>query len=358
MSDCLDMFKTIIESRSTAFVLVTVARVRGSSPREVGAQMLVSQTSIQGTIGGGNFEFSAIDLAREILSDNDDKAIVQEYPLGPALGQCCGGVVTLLLEPLTKTLIQHFAQSVAISTSGKTAVSIVDIENPTGRMLLAEGIIPVMAPTEIISKGEGLLNNAVEICQTFNAEGDKNYLMQVVRQNKTLLYLYGAGHVGRALVNAILPLHFDIHWVDSRVDEFPENVAKLTLTQHLTNDPVTVAQNSPTGAFHLVLTHDHQVDFDICEALLRRDDYGYLGMIGSDTKRARFVRRLQKRGIENSHLDKFICPIGISEVTSKHPAEIAVSVAVEIIQVQAKIRELAPIVKSENRRNKSGVANS
>ena len=353
MRDCLDMFETITRDGIINAVLVTVARVRGSCPREVGAQMLVFPDQTEGTIGGGNFEYSAIDLAREILSDCDDNAIIQDYPLGPALGQCCGGVVTLLFEPLNEALLQHFKQTVAMAFHGNGSISIVDLQAPNQRMLQALDIVPVMLPVDVAAMGEKILRNTGEACQTIILNDNKKYLVQVVRHRRTALYIYGAGHVGRALVNAILPLDFDIHWIDMRAEEFPLNVAELPLAQHVTDDPLEIARRSQSGAFHLILTHNHQIDFDICEILLGRDDYGYLGMIGSDTKRARFVRRFQNRRISQGQIDKLICPIGISEVTSKRPAEIAIGVAAEIINIQTENRQATFISQSNSRSKKN-----
>ena len=232
-------------------VLVTVLTARGSTPREAGCKMVVTRDALFGTIGGGNLEFACIDAARDLLDGGGDPA-VREFPLGPALGQCCGGHVSVLFEPMRPARL-HVA-------------------------------------------------------------------------------LFGAGHVGRALVRLLGDLPLRVSWIDSRPDAFPACCPGNVATLHAA-DPAAQIENLPAGALVLVMTHDHQIDFGIVAAALARDDFAVVGLIGSATKRVRFGRRLARRGLDATAIGRLICPIGIPGIGGKLPAEIAIAVAAQILQL-------------------------
>jgi xanthine dehydrogenase accessory factor len=144
------------------------------------------------------------------------------------------------------------------------------------------------------------------------------------------LWLFGAGHVGRALVPALHPLGFAITWIDGRAGQFPEpalhGVKQLALAM-----PELAVDDAPASAIFLVMTHSHPLDEAVCEAVLRRDDFAYLGLIGSETKRARFAKRLGQAGISAKKLEQLTCPIGLPGIDSKEPAAIAASVAADLL---------------------------
>ncbi len=143
-------------------------------------------------------------------------------------------------------------------------------------------------------------------------------------------YLFGAGHVGRALAPILAQLPLALHWVDGRADEFPEQLPD-GVTRHLTDEPLALIADAPPGAAHIIMTHQHPLDFELLEAILRRGDAGYVGMIGSQSKWRRFQLRLAHRGMDAATIATAHCPIGLSAVPGKRPAEIAVSVAAELI---------------------------
>ncbi|HVC62115.1 MAG TPA: xanthine dehydrogenase accessory protein XdhC [Acetobacteraceae bacterium] len=249
----LDALATL-DRAGTPSVLVTVAAARGSTPREAGCKMVVTRDALFGTIGGGNLEFACIDAARDML-DGAQRPAMRDFPLGPALGQCCGGHVSVLFEPIHPARL-HVA-------------------------------------------------------------------------------LFGAGHVGRALVRLLGDLPLRVTWIDSRPDAFPAacpgSVATIVATIVATH-PATRIEHLPAGTLVLVMTHDHQIDFAIAEAALARNDFASVGLIGSATKRARFVRRLASHGIDAAAIGRLICPIGLPGTGGKLPAEIAISVAASILQ--------------------------
>jgi xanthine dehydrogenase accessory factor len=143
--------------------------------------------------------------------------------------------------------------------------------------------------------------------------------------------VFGAGHVGKALVSVLAGLPCRITWIDSRVDQFPSSVPS-NATVERTDAPEYTVRQLPPDSYVLIMTHSHPLDLQICEGALRRDDFTYVGLIGSKTKRTKFERRLLERGLEVTALARLTCPIGVPGVTSKHPAVIAVAVAAQLLQ--------------------------
>ena len=243
-------------------VLVSVDSIVGSTPREAGAKMIVTDEHLYGTIGGGNLEYQACRIARNQLAQGAEDGL-QRFPLGAGLGQCCGGLVNLMFERLG----EH-------------------------------------SDWEEIARGE------------LGFE----------------LYLFGAGHVGQAVVRALRDLPARIHWIDTRDDIFPQNVQPGVNTI-CTDIPEAEIEAAPAGSYFLVMTHDHSLDQKLCEHILGRDDFAYFGLIGSNSKRRNFETRMRRRGVDEQKFSRMTCPIGIGGITSKQPAQIAISVAAEILQV-------------------------
>jgi len=142
--------------------------------------------------------------------------------------------------------------------------------------------------------------------------------------------LFGAGHVGRALISILKDLPVNVFWVDSReafLDvELPDNVEAL-----VEEEPVDAAQRMPADTYYLVMTHNHGLDYDLCRAIVERDDAAYIGLIGSDTKWQRFQLRFGHRGFSPERIKEIHCPVGLSSVPGKRPMEVAVSIAGELI---------------------------
>ena len=156
----------------------------------------------------------------------------------------------------------------------------------------------------------------------------RRYLVETMEDKRQPLYLFGAGHVGQALVRILEGLPFRITWIDSRADQFPDDTRGLETL--VVEKPEHAVAGAPKGAFYLVMTHDHGQDLEITAAILARGDAAYAGVIGSDTKRARFEKRLKERGINLKEIDNLVCPIGIDGITGKRPVEVALAVAAEV----------------------------
>ena len=235
-------------------VEILVLDTQGSAPREAGTRMWVGATETRGTIGGGNLEYTALKVAREMLLSGEPRR-QRKFALGDALGQCCGGSVTLAFE--RKDAIEEPAQQPAL---------------------------------EVV--------------------------------------LFGAGHVGKEVARILERLPCRLTWVDPRPEQFPaETRARVVIEE----EPDWMVAEAPPGACYLVMTHSHALDLQIVERVLKRGDFRFLGLIGSDTKAAKFRARLKARGIDSARL---VCPIGLFK-SGKHPAEVAVAAVAQLLALGA-----------------------
>jgi xanthine dehydrogenase accessory factor len=234
---------------------ILVLETRGSAPREAGTRMWVSPTEVHGTIGGGNLEYTALKIAREMLL-SEDVMKERRFALGDSLGQCCGGSVTL------------------------------------------------------------------QFTKTDKAESFQESRFHVV--------LFGAGHVGKEVARILERLPCRLTWIDPRPDVFPAAVEANTRVV-IEEEPAWMVDEAPPGALYLVMTHSHALDLEIVERVLKRNDVAFLGLIGSDTKAAKFRLRLQQKGISPERL---VCPLGLFKA-GKHPAEVAVAAVAQLLSVSA-----------------------
>lgn len=231
-------------------ILVSITNVRGSAPRGVGTRMIITQSDQWGTIGGGNLEFKITHEARKMLSELVISPISKEISLGASVGQCCGGSVTVLLEPI---------------------------------------------------------------------------------QSLSKLVVFGAGHVGRELIDLSQPLPVFIQWIDERANQFPK-IDYHNVECIVEDDCVTALDELSGDEAIVILTHNHALDMRLCEGLLRRKHNAYIGLIGSRTKWKRFEHQLQERGFSKDAIDSILCPIGIPGINNKHPRAIAISIIAQLLQ--------------------------
>ncbi len=277
-------------SQGTAALVIEIVQIKGSTPRNVGARMVVSADEVLGTVGGGHLEWRAIALARQALAECRQAGLLtagsqagtpalpapwqQDFALGPTLGQCCGGALTLAFTPLTAPVLQAWPA-------------------PTSRFHLD---------------------------------------------------LHGAGHVGQAIVQILTGLDCTVRWIDERGDPddlphcgLPDPATLAALPAHIQWLPTDQAEaevsDAPPGACHLVLTHRHDLDLRIVRAILQRGDAGFVGLIGSQTKRAQFRRRLAEQGLSPEAIATMTCPIGLDDIEGKEPMVIAVSAVAQLLQL-------------------------
>jgi len=295
--------------RHGRLAMVTIAAKRGSSPRNAGARMIVfPDATFAGTIGGGTLEWKAIAMAQAALANPQaSKAETRGFALGPELGQCCGGNVELVLELIEGGRRPEIAALAEREASGNLTTR--------GRLVSDKGVI-----REIVE--DGLEPGAAAYIGGVLTEG--------FGDERRPLYLFGAGHVGRALVMALAPLPFRVTWIDPRPEAFPAHVP-VNVTTVQADEPGAVLADAPAGSFVLAMTHSHPLDLAVAAAALGDARFPYVGVIGSKTKRARFTRQLAAAGIPRARVAELVCPIGESAVRSKLPAVIAVTTVVELL---------------------------
>jgi xanthine dehydrogenase accessory factor len=315
--------------------LVTIAETAGSTPREAGTRMLVWADGVDGTIGGGHLELAAIERARQaVLGPMLRSApFIESFGLGPELAQCCGGRVRLLFEPLSLKDLQWLEYWAEGEASEESFVMITWLRDGSVEHLLFDRkhLEVRLLPKPVHKRLPDLF--AGHTRTTFVDLGNgESFLLQQMRRYVDPVYLFGAGHVGRALAQALEPLPYRVTWIDSRAEMFPEQLP-ANATRRLLPQPAPEVAAAPPGTLFLVMTHSHPLDLEICDRALRRGDFAYLGLIGSDTKRARFISQLRKRGHGDVALARLVCPIGVAGIAGKEPAVIAIAVAAQLLQV-------------------------
>lgn len=261
-------FRAFLATRPSS-IFIEIIGTQGSTPREAGTFMLVSENAIWGTIGGGQFEFLAIQNARQLLMGNGVE--VMDIPLGPEIGQCCGGRTQLRFRKMTAELLEELEAKHATET-----------------------------------------------------------------EHQPEIFVFGAGHVGRALAAALAPLPLSVTVIETRQEELA-NLPAETNTK-LSPIPEALVLDMPAGGAVVILTHDHALDFLIAKEALARTDLAYVGMIGSSTKRATFSHWLAREGGEKAWLERLTLPIGGSSVKDKRPEVIAAMTAAELLTAFAAYR--------------------
>ncbi len=317
-------------------VLVTVAGIRGSAPREIGAKMIVTATETIGTIGGGQLEYQSTRAAVNMLGDHDSQ--LRSFPLGSSLGQCCGGVVEILFEPVADGLPAWLRDLGTLHGQREPAVIATRISRSdpakivvTAKQVFGSDVEQAAAP--LVTRARRIL------AQDPVTTRDVQEFYEPVVVPDLNIAVFGAGHVGTAVVAALSGLDCNLRWVDSRAKMFrhvPANVRAIDAPE-----PALEVAAMPPGSFYLVMTHSHAIDFDVCDRILRRRDARYCGLIGSLSKRRRFEKRLRQQGMTQALIDQLICPIGVDGITGKKPAEIAVAAAADILRVRE--RAAAPL---------------
>ena len=286
-------------------VLVTIVETKGSTPRNIGTQMIITADGIWQTIGGGALEFDLMAKARVMLVSSGSSAWGRDLikvTLGPDMGQCCGGRLSLLLEKFGST---EESELKVIAAAADVNTKLVHPFVDSIPLRVAESL----------------------------EQSNRSLVILPVDRRQVPLFIYGAGHVGRAVVPKLHGLGFDAFLVDVAASRFPANDGNGA-SHVVAKRPEIIAARAPSDALHLVMTHDHALDEVICHTLLSRGEFGFLGLIGSATKKARFVRRLGQAGVTPQMLKRLVCPIGIAEINGKAPSMVAMSVAAQLAMWQ------------------------
>ena len=248
---------------NSALVKAKVMNALGSTPNQINDFMLIAENDIFGTIGGGTLEFQVINEAKKLLINNNKENSLK-IPLGPGIGQCCGGFVEIKL-----TAHSNF-------------------------------------------------KNAI-----------KNEIFD--ETNKLDLYIFGAGHIGQSLITKTKFLNFNTYLIDSRESFLKQNNLKH-VNYLLSSRPWEIVNHLNKKSMYVIVTHSHDFDFKIANEILKINNFYYLGLIGSDTKRNKFYKRLEKKRKKKQLINQLECPIGASIGKSKDPEEISFSILARMIE--------------------------
>ena len=336
-------------------VLVTLNLILGSAPRESGSRMIVAADKVQGSIGGGNLEFTAINMAREMLGQSAEaRQAHQPFGLGPALNQCCGGAVTVHFEvfpgpdsgssskwgptwgpergPVWLWRLTHGPQPPV-----QVLATAIDRNQPLRILFRENESTPGDAPAAVRDMaasllGAGPVHEEAELkpIHVVELEGDTWWLERIAPRLHPLA-LFGAGHVGVQVARLLERLPFNVTWLDGRPDVFDGSVVQGNVLPQRLEDPAAAVAGLAPGSVIVVMTHSHDLDEDICFEVLKRNEFAWLGLIGSATKRRRFEMRLEKRGIDPGQIKRLVCPIGLAGIDGKQPATIALSLVAQLM---------------------------
>jgi xanthine dehydrogenase accessory factor len=341
VTDWIDDLARLREQHEPA-VLVTVASTKGSAPREAGTKMIVTREHVYGTIGGGHLELQAISIARDQIAAQaavDDR--LRRFPLGASLGQCCGGVVNLLFEivaggpPWLDALLALHRDRVPCVVVSATHAS----DNEDKLIVTADRAYgpPDLLDAKSLHVVRVLLEErgSARLWRFSEGEGAPLFFLEPILPCDFAIALFGAGHVGRALVRVLGDVRCQVTWVDAREEEFPHDIP-ANVKVVCTDAPETEVDAAVAGSYFLVMTHSHALDEALVERILRRTDFAYFGLIGSRAKRQQFERRLERRGIPRARFAAMTCPIGMAGIPGKQPATIAIAVAAQLLQAYAR----------------------
>jgi xanthine dehydrogenase accessory factor len=317
-------------------VLVTVCQVASAAPREPGAKMLVTPYQTFDSVGGGHLEYQATEFARTMLclpvetpgARRSSARFMTEPEGSPTLGTQVELAFERIDDDMLKALriVRRRARCQKdtwrlVPLDGAAACGVYDQDG-----LRLSGSGPAQGPAQLLLPGPGI------VCKQRVDDNGSRWLVDAFLAPRRHLMLFGAGHVGAAIVRALSCLPCRITWVDEREEMFPP-LLPSNIQPEATDTPEALIAKAGAGVTYLVLTHSHALDQRLSEAILRRGDALWFGLIGSRTKRVQFERRLRERGIGAARLADMACPIGVPGIHDKAPAVIAASVAAQLLQV-------------------------
>ena len=332
MSDWTAGLRSCVEKGETA-ILVTVAAVEGSSPREAGTRMLVTADDLVGSVGGGNLELRATRIARDML-DGDEIVALRNLSDRSSLVENCGGRLTLVFDRLDKANGQSLIAAIEARENGARPVLVSRPDTGARLVVTATGRHGSLGSAGLDQAATVAARRADRTTRLETHDGVALLIDANFAGSGIDVVLFGAGHVGKAIV-AVLGLHPDLRiiWVDDRTDLFPGEIPPNVRVVG-TADPAGQVDEMPDGAFVVVVSHSHALDYEIVEKVLRRGDFRYCGLIGSAAKRGQLEKRWLRRGLPAEALDRLVCPIGVPGISGRHPADIAIAVAAELLRVR------------------------
>ena len=282
---------------------ILILEVKGSTPRGSGTDMYVWAGGIHGTIGGGNLEFEAIKSAHKLFETR--KTNIKSYPLGPQLGQCCGGFVKIVTE--------YYDEK-----------DVVNLRNENLNVRSISGTTE--APQTVKELVKKYSTRRISLDHTLS----NGWLIEKIITEKAPIWIWGAGHVGSAILSLLAPMpNLEVFWLDTDASRFP-NLEFSNVHKIVYDTPDKFVKRAQPDAEHLILTYSHKIDLEICNEILKHD-FKWAGLIGSKTKFTRFKTKLLSIGHSEEKIDQIECPIGYKKY-GKHPQHIALGVVVDWVE--------------------------
>ncbi len=327
-----------LTKRGESVVIVTVIETNGSAPRDIGARIAVSKISSVDSIGGGNLEHEAIRKAREMLNQPGESIRRDEFVgLGITMSQCCGGAVRLLFEKFSGNVATHLCNELEHRGNRQIHILVSPVASQAATMVLNTKHDWRELPDFLSSVAESMVETA-EPSSRLVSDGEEEWFLTRLEEQPSKIVLFGAGHVGKALVKLLQDLPFQVEWIDQREDLFPQDIPDNAVVRHL-EDPLEALDNPQSGVFYVVMTHSHGLDYELCLKILQGREFGWLGLIGSETKRKRFEKRFIEDGVDSFTLHRLHCPIGLDSIKGKLPAVIAMSTAAQLLEAHQEAFE-------------------
>ncbi len=295
--------------------------------------MVVTADGLFGTVGGGTLELRASRIARDMLAGGAAVA-VRDLTSESGLGQLCGGRLTLVFDRVERANGEWLAEAARMREAGARPVLVSRLDTGAKLLVTATGGHGSLGAAGLEAAAIAAARRSDPATRLETHDGVALLVDPIYAGDGIDLVLFGAGHVGAAIAK-VLGSHPDLRitWVDDRAELFPE-AAAANFRIIATADPAGQVMEMPGGAFVVVVSHSHALDYDIVENVLRRGDFRYCGLIGSSAKRARFEKRWRDLGLPGETLDRLVCPIGVAGISGRQPADIAIAVAAEILSVR------------------------
>jgi xanthine dehydrogenase accessory factor len=259
---------------------------------------------------------------------------MRNFPLGANCGQCCGGVVDIVFESISQQPPAWCKRIVNAQDTGQDCILVTPLTNGPGTdKFVFTSADPVSSTLEVQCQKLISSSGAARFVKTKHHEDSAcGYLLEPISAPKLQIAVFGAGHVGTALVEVLAKLNCHVQWIDARADQFG-NTTYANVEQICAPDPSSHVARLAAGTNCLVMTHSHALDFELCAKLLAREDIPFCGLIGSASKRNRFERLFRQAGFPEEYPERLTCPIGVVGINGKAPTEIAVAVAAQLLQL-------------------------
>ena len=338
---------------NNGFVLITIIATKGSTPCSNGDKIVCTASEvIFGSIGGGNLEFKALSLAKDMLSNKDNSNQLIKYPLGATLGQCCGGYVKVLFESFVRSnsslkdkdsWVEKISKHFIDSEDFILATSVDNDRNSQldkQKFLLTQNQFYSSSNNKKFSKfvedhsNKLLQNSQTSTLVEFEDETGlkSDVCLEKIASSELLpVAIFGAGHISRALMPILINLPIKLFWIDDRQDQFDKYQGDTSQLKIICDDIVESVSDLPDNVYCLVITYSHKIDFEVCEKMIIQNNFSYLGMIGSSIKGKKFRDRFIQKNYPEEVIKKFTCPIGAKQKFLKSPTAIAVTIAMDLI---------------------------